>query len=231
VDRPAEPLAAAGAVSPRELAALAAILIVAAVLRLLDLPTRGMWDADQGHDMLVLRAFVHDGVIPLLGPPTSIGTFHHGVLYYYLLAPFAAVSGSDPVAVVGAIAAAGVGAVAVTWWLARSIGGPVAGLVAAGLMAVSASAIEESTFIWNPNLIALSSGFAFAAAWHAWTTGRARWWVVAGAAQAVTMHCHVLGVVLLLPLGGLLVADLRRRAAGDPGRGVLYTNPSPRDPG
>jgi hypothetical protein len=216
-DRPAEPRAGEPGASPREAAALVAVLILAAVLRFLDLPTRGMWDADQGHDMLVLRALVHDGVIPLLGPPTSIGTFHHGVLYYYLLAPFAAVSGSDPVAVVAAIAAAGVAAVAVTWWLARSIGGPVAGLVAAGLMAVSSAAIEESTFIWNPNLIALSSAIAFAAAWRAWTTGRARWWIVAAAAQAVTMHCHVLGVVLLVPLGGLLVADLRRRAAGDPG--------------
>jgi Dolichyl-phosphate-mannose-protein mannosyltransferase len=218
VDRPAEPPVGEAAASPREAAALVAILVLAAVLRFLDLPTRGMWDADQGHDMLVLRAFVHDGVIPLLGPPTSIGTFHHGVLYYYLLAPVAWLSGSDPVAVVAAIAAAGVAAVAVTWWLARSIGGPLAGLVAAGLMAVSASAIEESTFIWNPNLIALSSAIAFAAAWRAWTTRRARWWVVVALAQAVTMHCHVLGVVLLVPLGGLLVADLRRRAAGDPGR-------------
>jgi hypothetical protein len=217
---PAAPIArtdgvARSGVAIRELLALAMIVAVAALVRFLDLPGRGMWDADQGHDMLVLRALVHDGVIPLLGPPTSIGTFHHGVLYYYLLAPFAAVSAADPVAVVGAIAAAGVAAVVVTWWLARSIGGPVAGLVAAGLMAVSAAAIEESTFIWNPNLIALSSAIAFAAAWRAWTTGRARWWVVAAAAQAVTMHCHVLGIVLLVPLGGLLVADMRRRSASD----------------
>jgi hypothetical protein len=202
-------------VDAREAIALGAIVVFAALVRFLDLPGRGTWDADQGHDMLVLRALVHDGVIPLLGPPTSIGTFHHGVLYYYLLAPFAAISGANPVAVVAAIAAAGVAAVVVTWWLARSIGGPIAGLVAAGLMAVSAAAIEESTFIWNPNLIALSSAVAFAAAWRAWTTGRARWWVVAAAAQAVTMHCHVLGVVLLVPLAGLLLADLRRCPAGD----------------
>jgi dolichyl-phosphate-mannose-protein mannosyltransferase len=214
---PASPIArtdgvARSGVAIRELLALAMIVAVAALVRFLDLPGRGMWDADQGHDMLVLRAVVHDGVIPLLGPPTSIGTFHHGVLYYYLLAPFAAVSAADPVAVVSAIAAAGVAAVVVTWWLARSIGGPVSGLVAAGLMAVSAAAIEESTFIWNPNLIALSSAIAFATAWRAWTTGRARWWVVAAAAQAVTMHCHVLGIVLLVPLGVLLVADMRRRS-------------------
>ena len=221
---PAGSAAAGASVSPHrgvaavglaELAALVAVVAVAAGLRFVNLATRGTWDADQGHDMLVLRAFVSDGTIPLLGPPTSIGDFHHGALYYYLLAPVVAVFGAEPFWVVAAIAAANVAAVAVTWWLARSIAGPVAGLVAALLMAVSAAAIEESTFIWNPNLIALSSAVALAAAWRAWTTGRVRWWAVAAVGQAVTMHCHVLGAVLLVPLAGLLVADMRRRGPAD----------------
>jgi 4-amino-4-deoxy-L-arabinose transferase-like glycosyltransferase len=194
-----------------ELVAVVAIVVLAAILRLIDLPTRGTWDADQGHDMLVLRDLVVNGQIPLLGPPTSIGDFHHGVLYYFLLAPVAALSGADPVAITGAIAIGGTLAVAVTWWLARSIGGALAGLIAAFLMAVSASAVEESTFIWNPNLIALSSSIALAAAWRAWTTRNARWWVIAGAAAIVTMHLHVLGVVLSPIVAGLLVADIRRR--------------------
>ena len=59
----------------------------------------------------------------------------------------------------------------VTWWLARSIAGPVAGLVAGLLLAVSTSAVDGSTFIWNPNLIALSSAVALAGAWQAWRTG------------------------------------------------------------
>src|SRR3712207_7894152 len=101
---------------------LAAILAVAALVRFVDLPTRGTWDADQGHDMLVLWRMVHDGSWPLLGPPTSIGDFHHGVLYYYLLAPVAFLSGADPLWVVGFIALAGVAAVVVVWWLARAIG-------------------------------------------------------------------------------------------------------------
>jgi 4-amino-4-deoxy-L-arabinose transferase-like glycosyltransferase len=195
-----------------ELAGLAAILVVAAVLRFIDLPTRGTWDADQGHDMLVLRDLVMNGQIPLLGPPTSIGDFHHGVLYYFLLAPVAALSSADPVAVTAAIAFAGTLAVAVTWWLARAIGGPIAGLIAGTLLAISASAVDESTFIWNPNLIALSSSIALAAAWRAWTSRRAGWWVVAGAAAVVTMHCHVLGVVLSPMIAAMLVADVRRRA-------------------
>jgi 4-amino-4-deoxy-L-arabinose transferase-like glycosyltransferase len=200
---------------------LLAILSVAAVLRFRDLPTRGTFDADQGHDMLVLHDFVARGQIPLLGPPTSIGDFHHGVLYYFLLAPAAWLSGSDPLAVTAAIALAGVLAVAVVWWLARSMGGPVAGAVAGLLMAVSASAVDESTFIWNPNLIALTSAIALAGAWRAWSSGRASWWIVAGAGAIATMHCHVLGSILLVPIGGLLIADARRRGSGKERRAIL----------
>jgi 4-amino-4-deoxy-L-arabinose transferase-like glycosyltransferase len=201
--------------------ALIVLLAVAGLMRLPDLATRGTWDADQGHDMLVLRSLVQDGVVPLLGPPTSIGDFHHGALYYYLLAPSAALTGGDsPLAVTFQIALFGIAAVGVTWWLARSIAGPVAGFVAGLLMAVSASAIEESTFIWNPNLIALTSAVALAGAWRAWSTHGARWWLVAAAGTAATMQCHVLGVTLLPVIGALLVADARRRAPG-PDRGAV----------
>jgi hypothetical protein len=33
-------------------------------LGLPDLATRGTWDGDQGHDMLMLRALVRDGIVP-----------------------------------------------------------------------------------------------------------------------------------------------------------------------
>ena len=201
-------------VEPRELGALLAVLVLAAVVRLVGLPGRGTWDADQGHDMLVLLGLVRDGTIPLLGPPTSIGDFHHGALYYYLLSPAAFLSGADPTAVVTEIALAGVAAVAVTWWLARSIAGPVAGYAAALVMAVSSSAIDESTFIWNPNLIALSSAVALAAAWRARTTGHVRWWLVAAFGVLVTMQCHVLGIALLPPVVALWAVAWRATPAG-----------------
>jgi 4-amino-4-deoxy-L-arabinose transferase-like glycosyltransferase len=188
------------------------LVLLAAVLRFPDLAARGQWDADQGHDMLVLRAFVRDGQVPLLGPPTSIGDFHHGVLYYYLLTPSAVLTGGDsPVMILATIAAANTAAVAVVWWLGGAIGGRLAGAIAGLLMAVSPSAIEESTFIWNPNLIALSSAIALAGVWQAWTTRRARWWLLAAVGATVTMHAHVLGSVLLPPLVAVFGADLRRR--------------------
>ncbi|HET9521748.1 MAG TPA: hypothetical protein VFO73_11925, partial [Candidatus Limnocylindrales bacterium] len=88
------------------------------------------------------------------------------------------------------------------------------------LMAVSASAIDESTFIWNPNLVALSSSIALAGAWQAWSTRRARWWLLAAVGVIVTMHCHVLGVVLLPPVAALAILDARRRGPGPERRRV-----------
>ena len=194
---------------------LAGLLVLAGFLRLPHLATMGTWDADQGHDMLVLRTLVRDGVVPLLGPPTSIGDVHHGAWYYYLLAPAAAVTGGDsPLAVVLLIALAGIAAVGVVWWLARAIGGPVAGAVAGLAMAVSAAAVDESTFIWNPNLIALSSAVALSAAWQAWSGGDRRWWLVAAIGTAVTMQCHVLGVALLPIVAVPFLVDSRRRPLG-----------------
>jgi hypothetical protein len=121
------------------------------------------------------------------------------------------------VAVTAEIALAGVAAVLVTWWLARSIGGPIAGFVAAALMAVSASAVEESTFIWNPNLIALTSSIALAGAWRAWSgdVSRPLAWVVAFAGAIATMHCHVLGVILAPAIVGPWILDARRRTGPD----------------
>jgi len=207
----------------RELLGLAAILAVAAVLRLIDLPARGQWEADQGHDMLVLYQFTQLGQWPLVGPPTSIGDFHHGVLYYYALAPAAWLSAADPVAVTAEIALAGVAAVAVTWWLARSIGGSIAGLVAGALMAVSASAVAESTFIWNPNLVALTSAIAFAGAWRAWSADEARpiAWIVAFGGAIATMHFHVLGVILAPAIIAPWILDVRRRSGAQRRRLLL----------
>ena len=172
--------------------------------------------------MLTWLAMIRDGTIPLLGPPTSIGDFHHGALYYYILAPAAALGGGEaPVAVVAGIAVAGTAAVAVTWWLARAIGGPIAAFLAALLLAVSAAAIEGSTFIWNPNLIAFSAAVTLACTWHARHGGGPRWWLGAAVGAAVTMQCHVLGTILLPVIAASWLMELRARPTGAPRAAVL----------
>ncbi len=204
---------------------LGVVLAIAAATRLPGLEARAEFDGDQGHDVLTLLRFTRDGIFPLLGPPTSIGDFHHGDFYYLLLTPVGALFNSDPTAVVAAIALMGVAAVGVTWWLARAIGGRLAGLIAGVLLAVSPAGIDESTFIWNPNPIPLFAALALAAAWRGRQTGHARWWVLALASAGVVFQLHVLGVVFLPPLVALLVVEIRnarRRGDGAAVRRLLW---------
>ena len=180
--------------------ALGAAVAIAAVLRLPGIEARGRFDADQGYDMLTLLQFTRDGLVPLLGPKTSAGEFHHGAFYYYLLAPSAAISGSDPVVVTAFLALLGIGAVALTWWLGRAIGGSRAGAIAGLLLAVSPAAIDQSTFIWNPNPIAFFAALAFVAAWTARSGGRPAWWTLALVAAGMVVQLHVLGAIFFLEM-------------------------------
>lgn len=205
----------------RDRLVLLAILVVAALARIPGLATRGDFDGDQGHDMLTLFRLVRDGQIPLLGPPTSIGEFHHGAAYYYLFAPLAWLSGADPMAILAGMAGLGIAAVAMTWWVARAIGGRAAGAIAGLLLAVSPAAVEESTFIWNPNPIPFFAALALAAAWRGRATGGARWWAIAVASAGMVVQLHVLGIVFLPPIlaFGVTTAMAARRH-GDRQRAV-----------
>ena len=190
---------------------LAVILVIAAAVRLVGLAGRGEWDDDQGTEMLTLLHWVRDGQIPLVGPQASFASGHHGVAYYWILAPSAYLSDVDPAVVVTTVALIGIAGVAATWWLGRTVGGPLAGHVAALLMAVSPSAIGASTFLWNANIVGPVAALAAASAWQAWRTRDPGWWVLAAAATVLLVHAHLLAVLAVPPLVVLFVADVLRR--------------------
>ncbi len=209
-------VARAGALLRRDSVVILGLVILAAAVRFAGFPARGDFDGDQGHDMLTLLRLVRDGQLPLLGPPTSIGDFHHGAAYYYLLAPAALLSGVNPSAVIAWIGLLGVAGVIATWWFARMIGGPVVGALAGLLLAVSPGAIEESIFIWNPNPIPLFAALALGCAWRGHVSGRRRWTVAAIASAGMVMQLHVLGITLLPIVLAWPVADaIRALRAGD----------------
>ncbi|MGD0018736.1 MAG: glycosyltransferase family 39 protein [Candidatus Limnocylindrales bacterium] len=203
-------------VPARELACLAGILAVAAATRFADLPARGGWDSDQGTEMLAMRNAITGGGLPTFGPlAISVGgSFHHGALYYDLLLPAAWLGNGDPTFVVAEIALLSLLVVPIVWWIARSIGGPAAGLIAACLAAVSASLIGYATFIWNPTLVEPAAAVAFLGAWEGWRTGRPQWWLVAAAGSAVAMQSHVAAGVIVVPMAAAFLAALRRAPAG-----------------
>jgi 4-amino-4-deoxy-L-arabinose transferase-like glycosyltransferase len=194
---------------------LTAIIVLATALRFVSLSRRGEWDDDQGNELLVMLHWARDGVVPLLGPVSSFGTAHHGVGFFWLLAPSALLTDTNPVAALATVALIGVAGVAATWWLGRTVGGALAGHVAGLLMAVSPSSINASTVLWNPDIVAPGAALAAAASWHAWRTRRGRWWLPAGAGSLLALHGHMLAVIIVIPLVVLLAADVLRRTRSD----------------
>jgi len=197
----------------QDLGALCAILLLAALIRLPGLPERATWDSDQGNHMLVLLDLVRHGTVPLLGPSTFAGVFHHGALYYWLLAPAALLTDADPIAVTLEIALLGIATVGVVAALGRELGGRWAGHIAALLAAVSPAFIAGSTFIWNPNPVPLGSAIAFLGVVRSWRRRDLRWWLLAAFGAMLAMQLHVSGAMLLLPLGAVYAIDLRRSRA------------------
>jgi 4-amino-4-deoxy-L-arabinose transferase-like glycosyltransferase len=191
--------------------ALALVLIAAGALRLVALPGRGEWDDDQGGELLTMLYWVRGGQLPDLGPLSSFGTAHHGVAYYWLLAPGAFLTDVDPVAASATTALIGVAGVAATYWLGREIGGPIAGYVAGLLSAVSPAAISASIFVWNSNVEGPAAALAVAAGWRAWRTRQARWWMVAVVGVVVLTQAHLAAALAAPPLVGLAAADVMRR--------------------
>jgi hypothetical protein len=195
-----------------ELAGLLAVMALAAAARLVNLPARGAWDADQGTETWAIWNAAITGHLPTFGSQAySInGTFHHGAMFYDLMIPAAWLGNGDPRLVVLEIALFGIAVIPLAWWTARSIGGPAAGLAVALLAAVSPSLVDYSTFVWNPVLVDFGAALAVLGAWRAWSARSPRWWLVAAAGAALAGQSHLAGNVIAIPLAGWFLLDLRR---------------------
>jgi len=197
-----------------EALSLLAIMAVAAVLRFANLAARGPFDSDQGNQMLGVWTALKTGQLPQVGPLSSIGTFHHGALTYDLWLPAVWLGNGDPTFVVAETALGGLLVVALVWWVARTIGGPPAGLGAAFLAAVSAGLIGYSTYVWNPTLLEPGAALAVFGTWQAWRSRDPRWWLVAAAGLAIVMQAHIAGPMLAIPVGAAFVAAIWRGPDG-----------------
>jgi hypothetical protein len=197
------------------------LIVLAAALRLPGLMDRGIFDADQGRDMLVIYDLVEKGQWPLLGPETiSIlnSHLHHGAFYWYLFAPAAWLAGGNPTGVLLETVVIGIAGVVATWWAGRLMGGPAVGAVAGLLLAVSPAAVEQSIFLWNPNPIPVFAALAIGGAWKAHQTGGARWYALAMGSAVAVYQLHLLGAAFVVGIGFLIAYDLVRAVRRAPER-------------
>jgi 4-amino-4-deoxy-L-arabinose transferase-like glycosyltransferase len=132
--------------------AVAAVLILAAVLRLYRIGDYMNFLGDEGRDALVVYNILH-GKLTLLGPTSSVGGFFLGPIYYYFSAPFLYLSKFDPVGPAIMVALFSIATVWLVYKMGETIFSKKVGLISAFLYAISPTVITYSRSSWNPNLM------------------------------------------------------------------------------
>ncbi len=132
---------------------LLVILLAAAFLRLYRIADYMTFLGDEGRDVLVVKRMVVDHKWTLLGPTASVGGFFLGPIYYYFMMPFLWLFRLDPVGPAVMVALFGIATVFLVYKTGRDFFDAKAGLIAAGLYALSPLVIAYSRASWNPNLM------------------------------------------------------------------------------
>lgn len=155
---------------------LLACLSLASFLRVWNLPNTIQFLSDQGRDAIVVMRFIRFFDPMLIGPVTSNGNMYLGPAYYYLMAPFLALTFPSPIGPAYGVAIFGVLTVFLIYYLGREMVGKSAAVLAAFMASISGVLVEYSRFSWNPNLAPLVMMLLIWSLFRFWT--RSRWYFV-----------------------------------------------------
>lgn len=131
------------------------IFLLALVLRFLYYPQNTYFGFDQARDAYAVKEIL-SGDFKVVGPPTANGILHHGVLYYYIFAPFYLLSGGDPVVVSAFLRVLNSVGVFIVYPIALILFGPVAALITSFLFAISYEQTQFALFLNHPSLAVIS---------------------------------------------------------------------------
>ena len=134
---------------------LITIFIAAIAVRFLYFPDNIYFGYDQARDAFAALE-IAKGDIKLIGPSTSFEGLHHGVLYYYLLAPAYFLADKDPVAASGLLRVINALGVVLVFLLTTKIFGKNIAFIAALLFAFSFEQTQFSIYMGNPAPAAIS---------------------------------------------------------------------------
>ena len=173
-----------------------AILLVGAYLRLYKISQYMTFLGDEGRDVMVVKRMIVDRKFTLLGPTASVGGFFLGPIYYYFMLPFLWLWNLDPTGPAVMVALFGIATIYLVFRVGHDFFGPVAGLVAASIYALSPVVIAFSRASWNPNLVPFFSTFII---WLLWRiVAKRRWkelfWI--GMALGIGLQLHYLFMFL-----------------------------------
>ncbi len=127
------------------------LVVVAAFLRFWQIRDYVVFLGDEGRDMLVMRRMIQDSRPVFIGPTASVGGFYLGPIYYWMAAPFLALSMFDPVGPSVMVALFGLGTVILLFKFLKETVGFYPALIASFLYATDPLIVRYSRSSWNPN--------------------------------------------------------------------------------
>jgi hypothetical protein len=150
------------------------------------------------------------GSLPMLGPPSSLGDFHFGPAYYYLLFPLAYLFSFSLYSLALTSLAFSIAAIALafhvaeTWWRDRRLAHAVAAMISLSILDV-----QVAKYASNPNFVPFFSLlFFFSLERLMRDAGRKRWWFLLGLSFAVVTQLHAVPLIAFPVV--LAVAAFRR---------------------
>ena len=180
-----------------EFLVLVVILLVASFLRLYRIADYLTFLGDEGRDVLVVKRMIIDQKWTLLGPTASVGGFFLGPIYYYFMLPFLWLFRLDPVGPAVMVALFSIATVFLVYKIGREFFDSRAGLIAAGLYAISPLVIAYSRSSWNPNLMPFFCLLVIYTLWLAVAKKRLSFLGLAGFFLGIAFQLHYLATFLV----------------------------------
>ena len=187
--------------NPIEFILLISVLVVASFLRFYKISQYMTFLGDEGRDAIIVRRFLVDFDLMLIGPGTSIGNMYLGPLYYYMMAPSLWLFNYSPVGPAVQIAVLGVITVFIVWLITKEWFGKKGAFIAATLYAISPTVIIYSRSSWNPNIMPFFSILSIYAIWKVWKKEDYKWLFWLGIFLAFSLQSHYLGLLLFPTVG------------------------------
>lgn len=139
----------------KEILLLIAILLSALILRFLYFPQNIYFGFDQARDAFSALDILK-GDIKLIGPPTTFEGLNHGVLYYYLYAPFYFFGKGSPEVVAGLLRIINSLGIFLIFAIASILFNKYVGLIAALLYAFSFEQTQFALYFNHPSFAVIS---------------------------------------------------------------------------
>lgn len=181
-------------------------------LRLFRIYETATFLGDQGRDALVMYDIIMFKHFPALGPITSVGSIFLGPLYYYLMAPWLALTLFNPVGPAIGVALINSVSLPLQYLAVKEMIDKKVALLSVTLATFSWVLIEYSRFSWNPNLLPQVTFFSAYTLYKIVRTKKLRYFIAHGVLLSLAVQLHYLAVFLLpVTIVVLLINDLNEK--------------------